>query len=215
MILRKIFAVFVSPFLIILPFLSLSYLDVHAASSYNCVVSEETVFGGTKEIQLQTFQVPSDCLAYCTVDNTAKVLGRRPGTASCVAIGGSTPSPVSPGGGTPSPISPGPGTPSPISPSPGTPNPVSPGGSFKLTNPIKANSFADIMVRVARIVVLIGLPLVVIMFIYAGSLYVFAQGNEARITKAHQAFFWTVIGALLIVGAEAISLMIQNFARQL
>ncbi|MDP3785093.1 MAG: hypothetical protein Q8R12_03390 [bacterium] len=93
------------------------------------------------------------------------------------------------------------------------PPPSSSGG--QLPNPIASDSFADIMVRVAEIVVLIGLPLVVIMLIYAGSLYVFARGSEESIKKAHQAFFWTVIGALLIVGAKAISLAIENFARQL
>lgn len=87
--------------------------------------------------------------------------------------------------------------------------------AVELCNPIQANSFSEVISRLAQVVVMIGLPLVVIMFIYAGSLYVFAQGSEERIKKAHQAFFWTVVGALLIVGAEAISLAIQNFARQL
>jgi len=38
---------------------------------------------------------------------------------------------------------------------------------------------------------------------------VFAQGNEEKIRSARQALLWTVIGGILLLAAEAISLVLQ------
>jgi len=85
----------------------------------------------------------------------------------------------------------------------------------EICNPIQSNTFADLMAKIADIAAKIGLPLVVVFIIYAGFLFVSARGDEEQLKKAKTTFFWAVIGALLVVGAVAISLAIENFASQL
>src|SRR3989344_2941702 len=80
--------------------------------------------------------------------------------------------------------------------------------SSRITNPIQSNTFGELMAK-------IGLPLVAVFMIYAGFLFVSARGNEEQLTKAKTTFFWTIIGALLVVGAFAISLAIKDFAQKL
>ena len=63
----------------------------------------------------------------------------------------------------------------------------------------------DILVFVIRI----GTVVVVVMLIYVGYLFVVAQGSSDKITEARQALLWTVVGALILLGAQAISLGIQ------
>ena len=85
----------------------------------------------------------------------------------------------------------------------------------KICNPIISNTFGELMARIADAAAKIGLPLVAVFMIYSGFLFVSARGNEEQLTKAKTTFFWTIIGALLVVGAFAISLAIENFAKQL
>lgn len=61
----------------------------------------------------------------------------------------------------------------------------------------------------------IGGVVAVLMIMYAGFLYVTAQGNETQIKKAHQALLWAVIGAAILLGAKVISDAIQSTINQL
>lgn len=56
----------------------------------------------------------------------------------------------------------------------------------------------------------IGMPIIVLFIIYAGFLFVTAQDNESKLAKARTTFFWTVIGALVLLGAKAIALAIEG-----
>ena len=49
----------------------------------------------------------------------------------------------------------------------------------------------------------------------AGLKFVTAQGNPEKISDARRTFFWTLIGALLVLGAKAIAEVVQNTAKQL
>lgn len=86
---------------------------------------------------------------------------------------------------------------------------------FQFKNPIQAQDFAQVVKRIADILVKIGLPLATIFLVYAGLLFVTAKGNEEQLTKAKTAFYWTVLGAALVVGAYAIATAIVNFAQKL
>ena len=89
------------------------------------------------------------------------------------------------------------------------------GGSGSITNPIQSGTFGQLMAKIAKVAAQIGLPIVVVFIIYSGFLFVSARGNEEQLTKAKSTFFWTIIGALLVVGAFAIATAIENFAKQL
>jgi len=68
----------------------------------------------------------------------------------------------------------------------------------------------DLLFALVDLVFLIGVPIIVLFIIYAGFLFVSAGDNEAAIGKAKVVFMWTVIGALVLLGAKAISLAIQE-----
>jgi heme/copper-type cytochrome/quinol oxidase subunit 2 len=55
-------------------------------------------------------------------------------------------------------------------------------------------------------VIQIGAIVVVLMLVYVGFIFVTARGEPAKLTTARQAFLWTLIGALILIGAQAISI---------
>ena len=58
-------------------------------------------------------------------------------------------------------------------------------------------------------VILLG-PVVTIMLLYSGFLFVTAQGNVENLTKAKKALMYSLIGAALVLGARGLSLVVQN-----
>jgi hypothetical protein len=63
-------------------------------------------------------------------------------------------------------------------------------------------------------VVRLGAVVVVFMIIYSGFLFVKAQGNESELEKAKNTFLWTVIGAVILLGARSIAALIQGTAAE-
>ncbi len=82
------------------------------------------------------------------------------------------------------------------------------GGGLK--NPLKSLTIDAFLEDLLGIVVRIGFPFVVLAVIYTGFLFVSARGNEQKLTDAKNAFLWTVIGALIVLAAAAISQLIEG-----
>lgn len=82
-------------------------------------------------------------------------------------------------------------------------------GSSKLENPLNVSSLPELLNAILRGVVEIGAILLTVMIVYVGFLFVAAQGNEEKIRSARSALVWTVIGGLILLGASAISAVIQ------
>jgi len=61
-----------------------------------------------------------------------------------------------------------------------------------------------------NVILPVGSVIVVIMIIYAGFLFVTAQGNENKITDAKRAFMYAVIGALILLGSWVIANSIRG-----
>ena len=78
-------------------------------------------------------------------------------------------------------------------------------------NPLNFNTIPDLIRALLQIAVTIAMPIVVIFIVYAGFLFVSARGNEQQITKAKSVLTWSVIGAMLIIGAWAFSVAIVRF----
>lgn len=81
---------------------------------------------------------------------------------------------------------------------------------IELPNPIAVGSMQDVLVAIINIVMVFAIPIIVFFIIYAGFLYVTARGNPETIGKAHRALLYAIIGGVLILGAEALSLVIQG-----
>ena len=60
----------------------------------------------------------------------------------------------------------------------------------------------------------LGAVLVVFMLIFTGFKFVTARGDESKLTEAKSALFWTIIGGLVLLGAEALSEIICQTAKE-
>jgi len=84
-------------------------------------------------------------------------------------------------------------------------------GTGGLINPLKgACSLPDFLNLILQAVVQLGTIALIVMLVYVGFLFVIAQGKEEDLKNAKSALMWTVIGGLILLGAQAISLVIQS-----
>lgn len=78
--------------------------------------------------------------------------------------------------------------------------------NIKLQNPLSGvSTIPDAINKILSVVIRIALPLIIIMFIWAGLTFIFARGKPEEIKKAKNMFLYTIIGTLLILGAWTIT----------
>ncbi len=83
-------------------------------------------------------------------------------------------------------------------------------GENGLCNPLKVKSIQGLLTAVLSFIVKIGSIIIVLMLVLTGFKFVLAQGNSDKLAKAREMLMWTLIGALIILGAQAISAGIQS-----
>jgi hypothetical protein len=71
------------------------------------------------------------------------------------------------------------------------------------------NCLVAFLTNILQFVITIGAIVVTLMVVWVGYKFVVAQGNSEKISEARNMLLWTVIGALVLLGAQAISLGIQ------
>ena len=84
-----------------------------------------------------------------------------------------------------------------------------PSNTSVFQNPLGVDTLQEFLVKFLEILIQIAFPFIVLAVIYTGFLFVKAQGNPEELKVAKNAFLWTVIGALLILGALAVSELIK------
>jgi len=84
-----------------------------------------------------------------------------------------------------------------------------------LDNHLKADNVQDALILVIDILLTFALPLIVLYIMYAGYLYVTAQGNPAKVTEARTALLWAVVGGVIVLAAKIIISVIQSTATAL
>lgn len=86
-------------------------------------------------------------------------------------------------------------------------------GKGELKNPLDPSlgSIPDLLLAILNVVIIIAMPIVALYIIYAGFMYVAAQGNPVKVQEATRALTYGVIGGVIIVGAVAILAIIRNF----
>lgn len=75
----------------------------------------------------------------------------------------------------------------------------------KIKNPIKVDTIEDFIKELVNIVLVVGVPLLVLAIIYAGFLFVQAQGNTEKLKTAKKTLLYTIIGGFLLLGAFVIA----------
>jgi hypothetical protein len=84
-----------------------------------------------------------------------------------------------------------------------------------LCNPIGTTSVAQFLANLLRLVAQIAFPIIVLFLVYIGFLFVSSQGNPEKLKEARNYFFWALVGALLVLGAQALSMAIKATVDQL
>ncbi|HUQ30214.1 MAG TPA: hypothetical protein VM103_01700 [Candidatus Paceibacterota bacterium] len=85
-----------------------------------------------------------------------------------------------------------------------------------LENPLGPGiTLNELIVEVLQLVVTIGAIVVVLMLVYVGFMFVMARGEPGAISEARTALMWTIIGALILLGAQAIAIGIQETVTEL
>lgn len=107
---------------------------------------------------------------------------------------------------------------------PGNTTPPSGGTSYtpvKIDNPFdcKGVSPCTLMTLITTILSSIVMPIasvaVVVWIVWAGFQFVLAQGNEKKITDAKQNLLWSLVGAGILLGAAAISAVVETTVKAL
>lgn len=84
------------------------------------------------------------------------------------------------------------------------------GIQFKIENQIKVGTVEDLLVSLLNIFIIIATPIIVLFIIYAGFLYVTAQGNSQQVQQATRALTYAIIGGVMVLGAVAISSIVAG-----
>lgn len=81
---------------------------------------------------------------------------------------------------------------------------------FEITNPLKggANDFTSLVKILAQWIFNLAIPIAVAMIVYSGILFLTAQGEEPKITKAKDVLKYAVIGlAIILIGSGFVTLI--------
>ncbi|MDE2071159.1 MAG: hypothetical protein KGI70_00255 [Patescibacteria group bacterium] len=89
------------------------------------------------------------------------------------------------------------------------------GGTCSIANPLNTLSFCGLVKNVLGAVIAIGIPIAVIMLVYVGAQFVFAQGSQDGIKKARENLKYTVIGIAIFLSAWLIAQVIANTVNNL
>lgn len=85
----------------------------------------------------------------------------------------------------------------------------------QLVNPLSSDTMAEFIKEVANIVMQLGGVVAVIFIIWSGFLFVTARGSEEQLKKAKSTFTWTIIGAMILLGAYVIATAVVGFVTSL
>jgi hypothetical protein len=82
---------------------------------------------------------------------------------------------------------------------------------LEMNNPLgNIDSVEEVLVILLNAFIVIATPIVVLFIIYAGFLYVTARGNAEQTKLATTALTYAIIGAVILLGAVAISEIVAN-----
>lgn len=85
-----------------------------------------------------------------------------------------------------------------------------------LLNPLQGGaSLEEFLISILDFVIRIGTIVVILMLVYVGFKFVVAQGSDSKITEAKQMLLWTLVGALILLGAKAIAIGIEQTVQAL
>lgn len=86
---------------------------------------------------------------------------------------------------------------------------------MKFDNPLKFDTISGFLSAILDVIVTIAFPILVLFLLYAGFLFIKAQGNQTQLAEAKRVFLWTLVGALLVLGASVLANAIEGTVREI
>ncbi|MDP3727199.1 MAG: pilin [bacterium] len=84
---------------------------------------------------------------------------------------------------------------------------------WAIENPIAAPDFAGVVHAIARFIRSVAIPLTALMVVYAGMLFLVSGGSVNTITRARKALTWALVGFVIILVSEGLTLLVSNVLR--
>ncbi len=82
--------------------------------------------------------------------------------------------------------------------------------SHGLRNPVIFPDIARFIEGALRALVTIALPVIAFFIVYAGFLFVKAQGKDGELARAKENFKWVILGAALILGSWVLATLLAS-----
>jgi hypothetical protein len=74
----------------------------------------------------------------------------------------------------------------------------------QLCNPLKFDNITDFLIAIIDVLLIFALPLIILAIMYAGFMFVTAQGDTSKVSKARAALTWAVVGGVIALSAKLI-----------
>ncbi|MFZ2151847.1 MAG: pilin [Minisyncoccia bacterium] len=84
-----------------------------------------------------------------------------------------------------------------------------------IVNPLRVDNVQELLAVILSAIVQIAIPFLVLALMWVGFLFVAARGNPEKLSKAKQALWYTLLGALIILGAQTLSVVLSGTISQL
>lgn len=82
---------------------------------------------------------------------------------------------------------------------------------YTLPNPLGTDSFLEVINRVLQGLTIIAIPVVAIIIVIAGFMLITSGGDPGKRTKAKDMILWSAIGFGILLLADSVALIVQNF----
>ena len=84
------------------------------------------------------------------------------------------------------------------------------GNSDTFQNQLRFSNLRDFLEEILNVIIAIAFPIIVLAIIYTGFLFVSARGNDKKLITAKHALVWTLVGAMILLGAFVLSRAIKE-----
>lgn len=91
------------------------------------------------------------------------------------------------------------------------------GGQAEVTtlqDPLKVGSLSEFFYMIANFAYSLSYAVIAFFLIWSGFKFVVAQGNEEKLKDAKKTFYYTIVGAILLIGANVITEVVRTVINQ-
>lgn len=77
--------------------------------------------------------------------------------------------------------------------------------AIEIPNPLEADTIVEVIEAIGDLIFYVGLALVTLMILIGGIMFITAAGDPQKVATARRLFFWTAIGAAVVIFAKAVT----------